>query len=148
VTGKSDKVKHKTRHYFFLNPYDDCAFTKCPKCRNKTKIRKFPLVIHIEPAQLFLLNKKCKYCTECDLVIAKQSEVEALMAAAFEKRTPELLGNEYVVAGVMDRKDWKDGKNGVIDSAQTVDRVYIFKDLLSFEPSLPGWYKERKESKG
>lgn len=45
------KVKHKkkikTRHYFFLNPYEDCAFTRCPKCNNKTKIRKFPLVIHI-----------------------------------------------------------------------------------------------------
>ena len=39
-------------HRFFLNPYEDMAFTKCPKCEAKTKVRKFPLVIHIEPTQL------------------------------------------------------------------------------------------------
>lgn len=38
-------------HRFFLNPYDDFAFTKCPKCDQKTAVRKFPLVIHIEPAK-------------------------------------------------------------------------------------------------
>ena len=72
----TDKPK---KHYFFLNPYDDCAFTKCPKCDSKTYLRKFPLVIHVEPEQLCILNKNCKYCTKCDLIITKKSEIEAVI---------------------------------------------------------------------
>ncbi len=50
------KENKKKRHRFFLSPYMDNAFTRCPKCEGKTKLRKFPLVIHIEPRQIFLLN--------------------------------------------------------------------------------------------
>jgi len=144
MTKKTGRTKQKTRHFFFLIRVEDCAFTKCRKCGNKTKIRKFPLVIHIEPAQLFLLNKKCKYCENCDLIIAKKSEIEMLMVAAFEKHDPDLIGNEYVIAGVVDRKDFREGQVAQLDSAETVDRMHIFKDLLHFEPALPRWYPDRK----
>ena len=50
-SGKTVNKPYKTRHYFFLNPYEDYAFTKCPKCDEKTKVRKFPLAIHIDPGQ-------------------------------------------------------------------------------------------------
>jgi len=60
----------RRRYYFFLNPYGDAAFTKCPKCESSTKIRKSSLVIHIDPQQLLLLNKKCRYCVKCNLIIA------------------------------------------------------------------------------
>ena len=66
--------KHKKGHYFFLNRYASEAFTKCPKCDQKTKLRKIPLVIHIEPQELFTLNKVCRYCPYCDLVIAQKSQ--------------------------------------------------------------------------
>jgi|GEM_PF-7009059 hypothetical protein len=47
----SKKKKYKEKYYFFPNPYEDCAFTKCPKCETKTKVRKFILLISIEPNQ-------------------------------------------------------------------------------------------------
>ena len=31
----SDKTYTKSRHHFFLKPYEDVAFTKCPKCEGK-----------------------------------------------------------------------------------------------------------------
>ena len=37
-----------TRFYFFLNPYADMAFTRCPKCEAKTKQRKLPLAVRNE----------------------------------------------------------------------------------------------------
>jgi uncharacterized protein with PIN domain len=70
-TKSSDKNR-KQQYRFFLNPYKDCAFTKCPRCDSKTRTRKFPLVIQIEPQQILLLNKQCKYCTSCDLIIIKK----------------------------------------------------------------------------
>ena len=127
------------RHYFFLNPYQDCAFTKCPKCNNKTKVRKYPLVIHIEPAQILNLNKACKYCEKCYLIIAKQSEIEALMTACFENERPEIIGNEYLVIGTLDRSDWKESRDRSITSGDVLEKVYPFKAVLNFEP-MPSWY--------
>ena len=100
-SGKRAKDKsQKTRHYFFLNPYDDCAFSKCPKCDKKTMLRKFPLAIHIEPAQLFFLNKECRYCVNCDIIITRKSEVEACMiTAALENKNSDIIGNDYIVFG-------------------------------------------------
>lgn len=132
----------KRRYYFFLNPYEDAAFTKCPKCDDKTKIRKFPLVIHIDPQQLLLLNKKCRYCVKCDLIIAKKTELESLMTACFEESKPEIIGNNYFVMGVAERKDWIEGKKGKMPQGETIERISVFRDVLDFEPIRAGWYLE------
>ena len=128
------------RYYFFLNPDQDCAFTKCPKCDNKTKVRKYPLVIHIEPGQILNLNKTCKYCTECDLIIVKQADIEALMAACFEKERPSIIGNDYLVIGTLDRSDWKE-LQAKPTAPGAMAKVHPFKDMLSFE-LMPSWYSE------
>ena len=129
----------KPNHYFFLNPYNDAAFTKCPKCQGKTKIRKFPLVIHIEPEQLMFLNKLCRYCPACDLIITRKSDVESLMVACFEKRNPEIIGNDYLVIGVANRNDWREGKKRTMPQAEAIERVHIFKDIVHFQPARPTW---------
>ncbi len=139
--------KNKQRHYFFLNPYESEAFTKCPKCDQKTKVRRIPLVIHLEPAQLVTLNKGCRYCPYCDLIIAKRIEGENLMANAFEAINPEIIGNNYVVIGTADRKDWLASRKGLIPSSGFIDRVYLFKDLLNFEVIPAGWYPADKPAK-
>lgn len=132
-------MKAKAKHLFFLNPYENEGFTKCPKCETNTKIRRFPLVIHIEPQQLFVLNKKCKYCECCDLIIAKQFEVEELLAMSFETVAPEIIGNDYFVVGTLERQDWKKVKTGEIDSAELVDQAVVFKKVLDFEIKR-GWF--------
>jgi hypothetical protein len=132
----------RRKHYFFLNPYKDAAFTKCPKCNHNTKIRKFPLVVHIDPQQVRLLNKKCRYCVKCDLIIAKKSELESLMVACFEQPMPEIIGNNYLVMGVAERKDWLESKKGKMAQSETIERILVFKDVLSFEPVHAGWYHE------
>ena len=49
--------KQPPRYRFFLNPYQDARFSKCPQCENKMAERKPPLFIHIDPKQPLLLNK-------------------------------------------------------------------------------------------
>ena len=144
ISSKTSKPKSlKQRHRFFLNPYIDCAFTKCPKCETKTKIRKFPLVIHIQPQQLFLLNKQCKYCPSCDLIIAKKQEIEPLMAATFVQTNPQLVGNNYVVMGTVDKKDWKEGDKNLLSPSEIIGRIYVFKDVWNFEVIPAGWYPNK-----
>jgi hypothetical protein len=129
----------KTRHYFFLNPYKDQAFTRCPQCNRKTKLRKYPLVIHIEPRQLLCLNKGCKYCESCDLIIVKQAEIESLIAVCCEKLNPSLIGNKYLVFGTVDRSDWKQNSKKTTYPEETLDRLYVFKDVKQFEIVPGGW---------
>ena len=135
---KESKLKKK--HKFFLNPYSDCAFTKCPKCETKTKVRKFPLVIHIEPQQIFLLNKQCKYCPKCDLIIVKKQEIESLMTASFMEENPQIVGNDYLVIGTLSRQDWKQGSQGSLSPKEIIERMYVFEDKWNFEVIPAGWY--------
>jgi len=37
------------QYTFILNPYADARFTRCPGCNQKTKQRKLPLFIHVDP---------------------------------------------------------------------------------------------------
>jgi hypothetical protein len=141
---KRDTDKPRREHYFFLNPYEDAAFTKCPQCERPTKLRKFPLVIHIEPRQLFVLNKTCRYCERCDLIIAKKAEVESLMAAMFAQRRPPIVGNDYFVFGVLERKDWREGNKGRLTQGDAIECVIAFKDVLNFKLILAGWYYDPK----
>ena len=138
--SKQRKIPTKHRHYFFLNRYEDCAFTKCPKCNNTTKIRKFPLVIDIEPQTLFILNKNCKYCPYCDLIIARKSDIEYYMTIQFEKTDPSMVGNDYLVFGTLDKKDWRKNKTTPMNTGEAMDKAYVFKDVWNFE--IQRWTKD------
>ncbi len=139
---KGDSLKK--RHKFFLNPYEDYAFTKCPKCETKTKIRKIPLVIHIKPQQLFVLNKQCRYCPNCDLIIIKQQEIESLLAVSFSQSHSQLIGNDYLVVETLDRQDWKEGNKGTLSPQTIIERMYVFQDVWNFEVIPAGWYPANK----
>ena len=141
---KSKLKDMKKRHYFFPNPYEDCAFTRCPKCDNKTKIRKFPLVVHIDPHQMLLLNKECEYCPSCDLIIIKKKQFEQLLAINFRQINPDIADNNYLVMGVVERKDWKESLKRQFEPPEILERMYVFKDVWNFEVIPAGWYSENQ----
>ena len=131
MSGRSKKYESQIKtkeshHYFFLNPYEDMAFTRCPKCEEKTKIRKHCLVIHVEPKLLASINKSCRYCSKCDLIIVKQTDLEKLLVEICEQNAPGIIGNEYLVFGTMDRKDWKNALTGKISQQEAIKRTYPF----------------------
>jgi hypothetical protein len=127
--------KQPPRYRFFLNPYSDVRFTTCPQCGKKTRQRKLPLVIHIDPQQLIALNKTCRYCPTCDLLIAHQDEIEAFLAAFLGQQRPEIVGNDYLVVGTEDRADWLRG----VKTAQTIpdllEHLHDFADVVQFKPA-------------
>jgi hypothetical protein len=45
---RSQIGKQPPRYTFFLNPYLDARFTKCPGCDGKMGQKKLPLVIHVD----------------------------------------------------------------------------------------------------
>ena len=130
--------KRPPRYRFFLNPYTDARFTTCPQCGEKTRVRKLPLVIHIDPMQLVALNKACRYCPRCDLLIAHQDELEAWLAAFFGHQLPEVVGNSYLVVGTEDQVDWRRGVGTPLSIQEALACLHDFAEVVRFEPA-PRW---------
>jgi ADP-heptose:LPS heptosyltransferase len=126
--------KQPPLYRFFQNPYPDVRFTTCPQCRRKTHLRKFPLVIHIDPMFLMALGKTCRYCTHCDLLIVHQDELEALLAAYFSATNPEMIGNDYLVVGTLDKPEWKKGMQDPLTTQEMLDHLHDFKEAVIFTP--------------
>jgi hypothetical protein len=143
---RSEPVSHlgkqPPRHRFILNPYADIRLTTCPRCNGRTLLRKIALAVHIEPLHLMTLNKHCRYCKVCDLVIAHQDEVEAMLAAAYSVRAPEVLGNDYLVLGTLDRADWRRLSQKDASPADLLECLHDFEEVLVLEYTPGGWYRE------
>lgn len=56
------------RYSFFLNPHANERFTRCPRCKATTRVRKIPLVIHVDSMGLVLLRKTCRLCVVCEML--------------------------------------------------------------------------------
>jgi len=134
--SKNDRdwgIKRESRYFFFLNPYKDAGFTRCPKCENATKVRRFPLLIHIAPDHLVSFNKVCRFCPFCELIIVKRTELESYLSAMGEKYFPPSIGNDYLVIGTLDRSLHHKGKRGQLDTGIAVENFTPFIDHLNFE---------------
>jgi hypothetical protein len=130
--------KQPPRHRFFLNPYPDVRFTTCPLCGQKTRVRKLPLVIHIDPMQLVALNKTCGYCPRCDLLIAHQDELEAWLAGFFGQQKPEIVGNDYLVVGSEDRASWRRGTREQLTIPALLEHLHDVVEVVRITPA-PRW---------
>jgi hypothetical protein len=130
--------KQPPRYRFFLNPYPDVRFTTCPQCAGTTKVRKLPLVIHIDPMQLVALNKTCRYCPRCDLLIAHQDELEAWLAGFFGQQKPAIVGNDYLVVGTEDRASWRRGTRTQLTIPELLEHLHDFVEVVRITPA-PRW---------
>ena len=130
--------KQKPRHIFILNPYAYARFTVCPRCGGKTKIRKRPFVIHVDPMQLMLFNMSGPYCPSCDLVILHQDKVERLLKMTLEQLDPAMIGNDYMVMGTTDAAFWRKYKeHGTWQDL--LDNLHDFKEHRTITRAPMGW---------
>ena len=88
---------------FVLNPYPEERLSRCPFCAEKTGQRKIPLFIHVDPMQLIALNYTCRYCHNCDVLIAHKHEIEHHLTELFRRMAPETIGNDYLIMGTMEK---------------------------------------------
>jgi hypothetical protein len=136
--------KQPPRYRFFLNPYEDVRFTRCPQCDSKTLQRKLPLVIHVDPMFILSLNKTCRYCPRCDLLIAHQNDAEHFLACYFSEQKPEVIGNDYLVIGTLDRPVWKRGTQQQLPSQEMLEELHDFKEVVTFKLEW-GWSREEAD---
>jgi hypothetical protein len=126
------------RYKFILNQYEHLRVSKCPICRRLTHMRKFALLVYIDEWGFLALGKTCRYCSLCELIVAHQDELEHELAGTFERVAPDVIGNQYMVLGTVDKKWWKEGLNSVRDlSGDALEHLADFKKVLGLDPG--GW---------
>ena len=128
---------------FFLNPYSDARFSRCPQCEGKTLQKKVPLMIHVDPQYPINLNYTCRYCPKCDILIAHQDEIEGHLHHLFSEHAPEAIGNDYMVMGTTERAYWKEGLSEPHPQFETLANLHGFKEYLNFK-MIGGWLPNEK----
>ncbi|MGF1964480.1 MAG: hypothetical protein RMX99_033925 [Aulosira sp. DedVER01a] len=62
------------------------------------------------------------------------------MAAGFFQANPKIIGNDYLVMGTVDRKDWKEGNKNSLSPSEMLERIYVFQDVWDFKVIPAGWH--------
>jgi len=137
----------RPRYSFVLNPHVRERFTTCPSCDTSTRIRKLPLVVHVEHPggpRLVLLNKACRLCLICETLIVDQVELERVIIAAGVVTAIKPL--DYVVLGTIDRRTWRRGLDG--DAELPDIRAYMadFKKYLKVDVVPAHWERSSRSA--
>jgi uncharacterized C2H2 Zn-finger protein len=103
------------RYSFFLNAHRDERFTRCPRCHARTRLRKIPLVIHVNSFGLVLLRKTCRLCLACEMLIAHESELNAEVQQVAARSD---VDGSYVVLGTLGSGTWRAGMRQSISIEQ------------------------------
>lgn len=134
------------RYSFILNQSEHTRLSKCPLCEKQTFQRKFALFIHIDNWGPMTLGKTCKYCAKCELIMAHQDELEAQLAYSFSRFAPEIIGNDYLVIGTIDKKIWGKGVGGGgSELGEILRHVADFKQVYDLHVRPAGWYPADEE---
>jgi 5-methylcytosine-specific restriction endonuclease McrA len=120
------------KYSFMVNPYPEERVSRCPLCDRKTGQRKIPILIHVNPHHLIALNYTCRYCRDCDLLIAHKHEIEHYLTALFIQQAPDTIGNEYLAIGTVEKNVWKEG----LKQNQTIN------DFLPHTSDFATYYQE------
>jgi len=146
LSKENNKLGELVRKYNFnLNPYPELRFSSCPDCGTKTGQRKLPLVIHVDRTNLILLNYTNRYCKKCDMLIGHKHEIEHHLTETFLKIKPEVIGNNYLVFGTVEKKVWSEN----IDQSKTSREILKYAhDFISYQDlrmTMAGWFRKDHE---
>ena len=124
------------RYSFLLNPHRHEAFTRCPRCKANTRVRKIVLVIHVDAVGLVLLRKTCRLCVVCEMLIAHEAEMDDLIDGLRGHRGGT---REYVVLGTLDVRTWRRGLSGTVTSDEVTGAMADFKAYMRVDITPRHW---------
>ena len=146
ATKRSQSGGLKPRYSFILNPYPDQRLSRCPFCEQKSGQRKIPLLIHIDPLDFVALNYTCRYCRDCDLLIAHKHEIEHLLTDLFLQYDPKAIGNDYLIIGTMEKEAWRKGSKQLMSPDKIRPHVSGFANYYKeLRLTQPGWFPTNQE---
>ena len=129
------------RYAFFLNPHANEAFTRCPRCKAKTRVRKMALVVHVDSVGLVLLRKTCRLCVVCEMLIAHEDEMDRLIDSL---RNHRVGGRKYLVLGTLESRTWRQGFSGSVTIDEVVGAMADFKAYMRVDITPRHWSRRNE----
>lgn len=123
-----------------INPYPDSRCSTCPTCGKPTGQRKLPLFIHVDPRHPILLNYTCRFCAQCNLLIVHKHEIESHLARICRQLDPTLIGNDYLIMGVMPRSVWQEGVENPTSPHEVINQLSKFTSSSTLQRTMTGWF--------
>jgi len=145
MVKKRDRIQFgslQPKYNFSMNPYPEFRFSKCPDCHNKTGQRKLPLAIHIDPKNLIVLNYTCRYCHQCDTLIAHKHEIEHHLTEIFQNINKEIIGNNYFIIGTVEKKTFRDNVNNPKSFDEIRQNMHDLKSKKTIQMTMAGWFQK------
>jgi hypothetical protein len=124
------------RYSFFLNPHPNERFTRCPRCKATMRVRKIPLVIHVDSVGLVLLRKTCGLCVVCEMLIAHEAEVNRVVEGLVPHSA---IPPTYLVLGTLGSGTWRDGMRGGVTIEEVRHDMADFKAYMRVEITPRRW---------
>jgi hypothetical protein len=134
------------QYRYFLNPYPDVKFSRCPACAAKMGQRKLPLVIHVDPRHLISLSYTHHYCGRCDILIGNKHEIEHLLFNIFSANNPYAIGNDYTIVGTMTEETWRKGLNKPQPLGDALREVHELRSFEEIRMTMSGGSPEDEET--
>ena len=91
------------RYTLFLNPYSDQQFHHCPRCGQQTHKRNRVLIVQSGRELVAPVMAECRYCADCDLLIAHRDEIEATLREMPMPEGEAAVGETMTIVGTLDR---------------------------------------------
>lgn len=132
-TEKMDTLPEAERYTFFLNPYPDRRFTHCPRCGEETYKRNRVLVIQLGPSLVMPAMATCRYCPNCDLLIAHQDELVAAVRQMLPPDEQEAVSDALEVIGTVDRGRLRGGEIEGATPQEAIEAFLPIRDVVHFD---------------
>jgi hypothetical protein len=122
------------RYDFFLNPYEEERFTRCPRCARATRLRRLALLVLFGDTDVHIIDHDGRLCERCELIVVHQHDLEQLMLDLAQKEDlPHLVGLPYIIPGILARRAWRFLREGRVTIEDVLDQVTVFKEQVSFD---------------
>ena len=101
-----------------------------------TRLRKIPLVIHVNSFGLVLLRKTCRLCPVCEMLIAHEFELNAEIQPIAGRSD---VHAEFLVLGTLGSGTWRAGMRDSISIEQVRHDMADFKAYMKVEITPRQW---------
>jgi hypothetical protein len=86
-----------------------------------------------------ILGKTCRYCTPCEFIIAHQEELEGELVHMFSQLQPDVIGNPYLVLGVVERRTWQKGMREGNTLEEVLEHTAAIERYMELHDPRPTW---------
>ena len=82
-----------------------------------------------------MLDKICRYCFHCELIIVHQDQLEEQLVAFFSTFDSDIIGNDYLVIGTLHQDLRKRKLYNQLLLIEMLEDLHDFKEVVAYVPA-------------